>query len=124
MVIHRKPNNDNFFLQIKNRKSYPVDIKAIRCFTHRDYIVEHKSNFSPEFLPELNYSNSRFTDNTTHTIPANGFDTIKISANKFPGSISKLLFSTDTSHGYHYIKCGNLVIVDMGDMVYIWHKLS
>lgn len=114
VVIHRKPNNDNFFLQIKNRKNYPVDIKAIGCFTRRDYTVEHKNNFSPEFLPELNYSNSPFTNNATHTIPANGFDTVKISANKFPDSISKLVFSTDTSHGYHYMKCSNLEIVNMG----------
>lgn len=113
LIIHQKDVSTTYFLVIKNRKPYPVEIKSIGCYNKPKYKVEKKAGQPPEFLSLLSSSDLRFHSNEVFEIGANGHTDIRISdgaADSFP---EKLLFSIDTSHGYHQIWCKSILVVPM-----------
>lgn len=118
VVIHRKKDSTVFILLIKNRKTYPVEIKKVRCFTHRDYKVEQRQGSKPEYLPSLNYKYGLFlseSDEAKH-IGANGFTDIRYEIDKKidNDNFSQFLFDMDTSHGFYLLKCKDIELVDIG----------
>lgn len=114
VVIHRKKDESTYILLVKNRLSHTVEIKNIRCFTHRNYRVEQKNNCAPEYHPELSYNDSPFISNDTKEILGKGHTDIRYKAPNYTKEINKLLFSMDTSHGFLLLKCKNIEIVNMG----------
>jgi len=114
VVIHRKKDESTYILMVKNRRSHTVEIKNIRCFTHRSYKVEQKNNCAPEFHAELNYEDSPFLSSDSKEIPAEGYTDVRYKAPNYTKDITQLLFSTDTSHGFLLLKCKDIEVVNIG----------
>jgi len=114
VVIHRKKEESTYILLVKNRLSHTVEIKNIRCFTHRNYRVEQKNNCAPEYHPELNYNDSPFISSDVKEILGKGHTDIRYKAANYTKDINQLLCSMDTSHGFLLLKCKNIEIVNMG----------
>ena len=117
VVIRKKKDNDTYILVIKNRKPYPVEIESIECFTKRHYCVVTKAQ-NAEYQKFLNYKYRCFKkcykENAKFYIEANGDIVIEIEDNKIDGKIHKLLFTINTSHGYHEVWCKNIQEYEIG----------
>lgn len=108
VVIHRKSPESTYILIVRNRKDYPVEIKTTNCYTRISYNIEKKGNQKPEFSKLLNLEDSIFRDKTKITIGPTGNTDIRIKGPSIDGRINKikkLLFSINTSHGYHEVWC-------------------
>jgi len=116
VTIHLKKNETTFILWVKNRKPYPVEIKNIRCFTHRLYKVEQKQGGKPEYRPSLNCKLSPFTSSEHKQIAPDGFTDIRYEISRAFEDFDQLLFDLDTSHGLFLLKCRNIDNVSMGKM--------
>lgn len=114
LVIHKKNDESTFILILKNRKDYPVTIKRIDCYTRRHFIVTKKSSEPPEYQESLNLAERVMHDQSEFQLLANAHTDKRIKADPIEGSYSKLLFSLDTSHGFHQLWCNNILIVPMG----------
>jgi len=71
VVIHKKKEESTYILIVKNRKSYPVEIKSINCYTKHTYKVDQKNNQKPEYSAVLSLSDSPFLCNESFEIGAN-----------------------------------------------------
>jgi len=120
IVIHRKKTESTYILLIKNRLSHTVEIKNIRCFTHRNYRVEQKNNCAPEYHPELNYINSPFISSEKKEILGKGHTDIRYTAPNYTKEMNQLLFSMDTTHGFLLLKCKNIEIVEMSGSTQVY----
>jgi len=114
VVIHKKKTESTFILVVRNRKDYPVEIKSINCYTKRKYEVQKKNNQKPEYSELLSLSDSLFISSDHFEIGANGHTDIRIKCGAFSGQVHRLLFSINTSHGYHEIWCKDMLEVDIG----------
>jgi len=113
VVIHKKEQESTYILVIINRKPYPVELKSTNCYTKPYFRVVQKKNQGPEYSALLSLSDNLFLNSEKFVINASGHTDIRISGNNFSGEISKILFSIQSSHGYHQIWCKNILIVDM-----------
>jgi hypothetical protein len=113
LVVHNKEKESIYIVVIKNRKAYPVKIKSTSCYVKASYKVEKKNNQKPEYMDTLSLSDSLFINDDTFEIGANGHTDIQISGRHLYKDITKLLFSIQTSHGYHRTWCNKIIIVDM-----------
>ncbi len=114
VVVHRKQDSSNYILVVENRKSYPVEIQSIGCYTKKKIAVTKKDDLKPEYMEGLSSDDNVFLDRSSYEIGANGLDEIKIESAKSLDSINKLLFSISTSHGYHELWCKKILVVEMG----------
>lgn len=114
VVVHKSNSSNTYILVIKNRKPYPVTIKATRCYTTKVYEVEVKTGRKPEYSEQLLGSNSLFQNTSDFEIAPNGHTDIRITGSNPPEKVNKLLFSINTSHGYHELWCKEILLVDVG----------
>lgn len=115
VVIQQKQDGSTYILVVRNRKNYPVEIKTTNCYRRKLYNIEKRPNQKPEFSELLNLNEDNvFLDKTTFTIGSRGNTDIRINGLRIEGDISGLLFSINTSHGYHEIWCKNILILDIG----------
>ncbi len=113
LVVHNKVGKSTYIIVIKNSKSYPVNIKSTSCYTQASYKVEKENNQKPEYMETLSLSNNLFVNNDSFEIGANGHTDIRIPGQHLKSDITKLLFSIQTSHGYHQVWCNSIITVDM-----------
>jgi hypothetical protein len=114
LVIHKKTDKNTFILKLKNRKDYPVTIKRIDCHTRRHFTVQQKPGEPPEYQDLLNLADRILSDNSETHLAANAHTDVRIKTGPVTDSHSKLLFSFDTSHGFHQLWCSNILIVPIG----------
>lgn len=113
VVIHRRKVDSDYILVIKNRKPYPVIINSISCFLKYTFNVEKKSTQPVEYSETLSLGDRVFFENENYEISPNGNANIKIKGGIVNHELLKLLFTLQTSHGYHEIWCKNIVTVDI-----------
>ncbi|WP_028862415.1 hypothetical protein [Psychromonas aquimarina] len=113
LVVHNKASESTYIIVIKNSKTYPVNIKSTSCYTKVSYKVEKKNNQKPEYMDTLSLSDNLFLNNDDFEIGANGHTDIRIIGSHLNPDITKLLFTIQTSHGYHQIWCDSIITVDM-----------
>jgi len=113
LVVHNKTGESTYIIVIKNSKTYPVNIKSTSCYIKASYKVEKKNNQKPEYMDTLSLSDNLFINNDTFEIGANGHTDIRISGQHLNPDITKLLFTIQTSHGYHQVWCNKIITVDM-----------
>lgn len=114
LIIHKKTGESIFILILKNRKEYPVIIKRIDCYTRRQFTVQQKPGEPPEYEELLNSADQIFSDNSEAHLAANAHTDLRIKTRPITDSHSKLLFLFDTSHGFHQLWCGNILVVPIG----------
>jgi len=114
VVLHIKQNESTFILVVKNRKSYPVTIKSLSCYTKLLIEVRKNSNEPTEYQELLNLADRIFDSSNAFTIDANGHTDIRFDVSPVAGSYEKFLFSMHTSHGYHRLWCKNILEVQFG----------
>lgn len=115
IVIHRKKEYSTYILEVKNRKEFPVEIKNIRCFTGYEYNVEQRSGDKPKYFKSMSLDLSAFITNEKFQIEASCFTDIHIKGNFLSEQPKQLIFSMDTSHGYHLLQCSNIDSYDIGN---------
>jgi hypothetical protein len=113
VVVHTRQTSSDYIIVIKNRKPYPVTISSASCHTKASYKVEKQNNQPPEYRETLSLMNQVFMNDSVFEIAANGHTDIKIKGGVVKGDISKLLFSMQTSHGYHQQVCKKIVTVNI-----------
>ena len=114
VVIHKEEEGSTFILIVRNRKEFPVNINSISCYKKPTYEVQKKNNQKPEYLKYFSSSDLFFRNSDQFVIDANGHTEIRIKSGKFNGPVQRLLFSINTSHGYHEIWCKDILEVDIG----------
>lgn len=113
VVIHKNDTSSSYIMVIKNSKSYPVRINQAECYTKIMYKVEKKNNQRPEYMEALSLKDNVFIDPTGFEIAANGHTDIRIQGGHVDKNISKILFSFQTSHGYHQQWCKKIIMVNL-----------
>ncbi len=113
VVIHRKEKDCNYILVFKNRKDYPVNIKSIHAYTTPKFKIEQQYGNKPMYSEVLSLSDNLFLHSDVAEIGARGHENVKVAGNHFTGDLPKILFSIQTSHGYHEIWCKNILTVEM-----------
>lgn len=114
VVIHKKETESTYILIVKNRKDYPVEIKSTNCYKKRIYNIEKKNKQEPEYSELLRLTDSLFINSERFEIGANGHTDIRIKGQNINGKVSRLLFSINTSHGYHELWCKSILVVEIG----------
>jgi len=114
VVIHKKENESTYILVVKNRKNYPVEIKSISCYRNPIYQIQKKNNQRTEYSKLLSLSDSCFSSSEHFEISANGHTDIRIKVATYREQAHRLLFSINTSHGYHEIWCKDILEVNIG----------
>jgi len=114
VVVHKKPTSMTFILVTRNRQQYPVFTKRIDCFKRKIFEVEKKTGGKPQYSERLSSRESLFMGSFKFEIPANGNIDLRIEVTGTPDVPDSLLFSVDTSHGYHELRCNDICIVDIG----------
>ena len=114
VVVHRKNDGTTFFLITKNRQAYPVTTKRIDCYKRRIFTVEKKTGGKPEYYERLSIRDALFTESIEVQVPASADTDLRIETQKMEDIPSRLLFSIDTSHGYHELWCDDITVVDIG----------
>ena len=64
-------------------------------------------------MDTLSLSDNLFINNDSFEIGANAHTDIRIVGQHLNTDITKLLFTIQTSHGYHQVWCSNIITVDM-----------
>ncbi len=114
VVIHRKANDSNYIMIVRNRKNYPVTIKSSRCYTRKKFTVTKYRGEKAELTEGFPLENQVFLSNEDYIIEAKGNTDVKINGTKLQDSVKSLIFSLNTSHGFHEIvHNGEILVVDM-----------
>ena len=113
VVLHRKESECNYILVVKNRKDFPVVIKSINAYTTPKFRIEQQYGNKPMYSEVLSLSDSLFLNSDSTEIGARGHEHVKVVGNHFTGNLSRILFSIQTSHGYHEIWCKKILTVEM-----------
>jgi len=127
IVLHKKKESSTYILLIKNRKPYPVTIKNTSCYKKRSYRIQQKTGGEPEYHPILDLAFQVFDNRDQIEIEANAHTDIKFETSKTKENPNKLMFSLQTSHGYHELWCKNILSVDMsgqGDTYSLIHNFE
>ncbi|EJB8572641.1 hypothetical protein RG677_002597 [Vibrio parahaemolyticus] len=113
VVVHKRQSHSDYIIVVRNRKSYPVTINSISCYKKLSYMVEKENGQPPEYREALSESDRVFSKNEVLEFAANGHTDIRIKGGVVTEDISKLLFSAQTSHGYHRQVCKDILTVNM-----------
>lgn len=114
VIIHRKANESNYILIVRNRKNYPVTIKSSRCYTSKKFTVTKYSDEKAELSEGFPLENQVFSDDSEHIIEAKGNTDVKITGSRLEGAVKRLIFFLNTSHGHHEIvHSTEILTVDM-----------
>lgn len=114
LVIHKQEDESTFILVLKNRKDYPITVNSIDCHTQRHLTVQKRSSEPPEYRESLNTTDQILVYRSEVQLPANAHTDVRIKTAPISDGYSRLLFSLDTSHGFHQLWCGNILIVPIG----------
>lgn len=114
VVVHRKTDGLTFILITKNRQAYPVTTKRIDCYKRKIFAVEKKTGVKPEYSERLSSREAVFMASAKFEVPASAETDLRVEAPKVEDVPSRLLFSIDTSHGYHELWCNDVTVVDIG----------
>lgn len=102
-----------FILVTQNRQPYPVRIQHIHCFKRKIYEVKKKTAGKPEYSELLSFSDAVFIDSSSSLVPASANTDLRFEVDETRDIPNRLLFSIDTSHGYHELWCNDVTVVDM-----------
>ncbi|WP_150301326.1 hypothetical protein [Pseudomonas profundi] len=114
VVVHKKDKGLTFILVTRNRKSYPVATKRIDCFSQKYFEVEQRVGGKPMYAERLSSRNSVFMVKQESEVPAKGNIDLRIEIlgeKKIP---AQLIFTIETSHGYHELRCNDITVVEIG----------
>lgn len=114
VVVHKKDSGLTYILVTKNRKSYPVGTKRIDCFSKKIYEVEQRVGGKPEYAERLSSRYAVFSSQSSLEVPAKGNHDIRIEAAGQAEIPDRLIFSIDTTHGYHELSCSDITVVEIG----------
>ena len=114
VVVHKSKDSTTYILGVKNRKNYPVEIQKIRNFAEHKYKVEQKVNEPPDCSEILSFGDNGFSSSETFTIGQNGYTDVFCKTDYPYVACDQFIFSMQTSHGYHLLKCKNIIVSTMG----------
>lgn len=114
VVVHRKMDGMTFILITKNRQAYPVTTKRIDCYRRKIFEVQKKIGSKPEYSERLSSREALFMEGARFEVPASANIDLHIDADGSADIPGRLLFSIDTSHGYHELWCDDVTVVDIG----------
>lgn len=142
VVVHKKGDGLTYIIVTKNRKSYPVETRRIDCFSKKTYEIEQRVGEKPEYVEKLSSRYAVFSSKASFEVPAKGNVDIRIEVNGQTEIPDRLVFSIDTTHGYHEVSCNDITVVEIGKtvvysvefkkeygsrvrakMVYFWRKI-
>ena len=114
VVVHKKDSGLTYILVTKNRKSYPVETKRIDCFSKKIFEVEQREGGKPEYAERLSSRYAVFSSKPFFEVPAKGNIDIRIEVSGQVEIPDRLIFSIDTTHGYHELSCNDITVVEIG----------
>lgn len=114
VVIHKKDSGLTFILVTQNRKSYPVEAKRMDCFSKKFFEVEQRVGEKPEYAERLSSRYAVFSSKYQFEVPAKGNLDVRIEVTTQVEIPDRLIFSVDTSHGYHELVCNDITVVEIG----------
>lgn len=114
VVVHRKKDETTFILLVKNVKDYPVTIKRTDCYKRKKFQVQKKQGGKLEYSEVFPSSERVFTSTEVFEIPPIGHTDIRIKMEDATNVPSQLLFCIESSHGYHELRCRDIVVVEIG----------
>ncbi|MBL4713968.1 MAG: hypothetical protein JKY64_05540 [Alcanivorax sp.] len=114
VVVHKKDDGLTYIIVTKNRKSYPVETKRIDCFSKKSFEIEQRAGGKPEYIEKLSSRYAVFSSKASFEVPAKGIVDIRIEVGGQTNISDRLIFSIDTTHGYHEISCNNTTVVEIG----------
>lgn len=115
VVVHRKKDEMTFILITKNRQAYRVTTKRIDCYKRKIFEVKKKTGGKPEYSERLSSREMLFMGRAEFEVPANANTDIRINVTGSANIPDRLLFSIETSHGYHELWCDDITVVDIGN---------
>ncbi|WP_461437494.1 hypothetical protein [Marinobacter nauticus] len=117
VVVHKKNDGFTYIIVTKNRKSYPVETKRIDCFSRKTFEIEQRVGEKPEYVEKLSSRYAVFSSKASFEVPAKGNIDIRIEVDRQTDIPDHLIFSIDTTHGYHEISCNDITVVEIGKTV-------
>lgn len=114
VVVHRKSAESTFILVVKNRQPYPVVIHQINCYKKKIFVVEKRKGGRPEYSGKLSSQEALFISNSDFLVPPSAHTDFRIKVSGAPDIPNSIVFSVETSHGYHDLSCKNITLVDVG----------
>lgn len=117
VVVHKKDDGLTYILVTKNRKSYPVETRRIDCFSQKTFEIEQRVGEKPEYVEKLSSRYAVFSSNASFEVPAKGNVDVRIEVDGQTDISDHLIFSIDTTHGYHEISCKDITVVEIGKTV-------
>lgn len=117
VVVHKKDDGLTYIIVTKNRTSYPVETKRIDCFSQKTFEIEQRVGEKPEYVEKLSSRYSVFSSKASFEVPAKGNIDIRMEVGGQNDIPDRLIFSIDTTHGYHEISCNDITVVEIGKSV-------
>ncbi|EGR0771641.1 hypothetical protein HBG08_004696 [Vibrio parahaemolyticus] len=117
VLIHVKEDEKVYNLYIKNRRSYPVTIESIRCFTSKKYRIEKTNNGSAELLTAFPLDGCIFENLGKAVIEPNGYTKVTNTSSSYNDNAKNYMFCIESSHGYFETHCKNIQKVTFGTIV-------
>lgn len=114
VVVHKKDSGLTYILVMKNRSSYPVETKLIDCFSKKIFEVEQRVRGKPEYAERLSSRYAVFSSKSFFEVPVKGSLDIRIEVAGQARIPDRLIFSVDTTHGYHELSCKDITVVEIG----------
>ena len=114
VVVHQKKDRTTFILIMKNRQAYPVTTKRIDCYKRKIFEVQKKVGGRPEYSERLSSREALFMQTTGLEVPGSANTDLQIEVDRVVDIPGRLLFSIETSHGYHELWCSDVIVVDVG----------
>lgn len=114
VIVHKDIKHSTFILETINRKDYPVFISRADCYRKKIFEVMKKKGGSPEYAERLSSREAIFMGGHKFEVPAKACTPLSIKISGNPSVPKHLIFSLDTSHGYHELTCKNITEVDIG----------
>lgn len=114
VVIHKKDSGLTYIIVTKNRKPYPVETKRIECFSKKTFEIEQRAGEKPEYHEKLSCRYAVFSSKASFEVPAKGNIDIRLETDGLTDIPDHLVFSIDTTHGYHEISCNDITVVEIG----------
>lgn len=114
VVVHKTPEDMRFILVTKNRQPYPVTTKRIDCYKRKIFEVQKKVGGEPEYSERLSSREMLFMGRSDFEVPANANTDLRITVPGAADIPNRLLFSMETSHGYHELWCDEISVLEVG----------
>jgi hypothetical protein len=114
VVIHREDEYSTFIIVTENRQNYPVTITRLDCYKRKIYEVMKRNERFPEYSEHLSSKEVIFNNSNAFEVPAMAYTDLRIKVMGSPEIPKSLIFSMDTSHGYHELTCKDIAVVDIG----------